>query len=157
MAANSHSSKAKLDVAKQHLQHLKAPAPVTSTWSTYQKQMIADQERGRKIWKEVVGDYRGKQSPANRTSGTNFLDLPAELRNIIYTICLDDDKKLRRTRERFRYNCCNRQPTPFSAVRGPQLHCGVGPTALNIHLSATQSTSSSTETCRLLFSWRTRI
>ena len=109
MAANSWFSEVKLEIAKLHLQTLKAPRS-TLTLSTYQKQVDTDRIRGRELWGEVLKAYHEEQSPTssgNGPFGTSFLDLPPELRNIIYTLCLEDDKKLRKGRERARDKCCN--------------------------------------------------
>jgi hypothetical protein len=51
MTASADQSEAKLDVAKQHSERLKAPS-ITSTMSTYQKQSADDRKRGRVLWKK---------------------------------------------------------------------------------------------------------
>jgi hypothetical protein len=109
MAATADQIKVEFDVAKQHLRHLKTPT-ITSTLSAYQKRGADDRKRGRMLWEGVLDDYRRKQSPANKVSGTGFLDLPPELRNVIYELCVKDAGELRYTRQRARGECYNRPP-----------------------------------------------
>jgi hypothetical protein len=111
MAASAQQSEAKLEVANQHLQRLGSPT-VTSALSEYQKQTAADQRKGGELLEEVLAEYREKHSPANETSGTNLLDLPAELRNVIYAFNLRDEKEIRERRERTQDRCCTRHLQP---------------------------------------------
>ena len=95
-------SESKAATSKAALDELMEPWCASEITET-QQQRRADVVRAKELWNEVLRKLRDNQrktvkahDPGKRTQPFfPFVDLPAELRNMIYNFCLDDEKLAR--------------------------------------------------------------
>jgi hypothetical protein len=97
MVAKTSSLDATSERAKQHFQVLRSPMP-PQILTEHQKQKRKERERGRQLWEEVMEDVRLRrkrlllQPTGVQPNGKSFLDLPPELRNVIYKFYREEDQ-----------------------------------------------------------------
>jgi hypothetical protein len=95
--------------AEENLAKLKRPI-VPPELLVSQKEEKEDQQRARELWLEVMAEFHQQRGirhdqTTSRSSGKGFLDLPAEIRIMIYEFYLRFEKKVQQYRWRARFQC----------------------------------------------------